>query len=421
MSTTDPTTSQWHLRVPSADELPAFALPARMAFGGSISDAELEDWLKLAEPERWIGAFESADSELVAGCASVFSMQLTVPGGEVAAAAVSGVGVRPDHRRRGILSALMRQQLDDVHERGEPLAALWASEGTIYQRFGYGMGALDGTFEVATRRTAFARDLPPEGRVRVLEEAQAAPVLAKAYEAMRAVTPGALSRSDAWWASVVSDPEYGRSGAGTKFCVVYEVDGEPEGYAVYRIKDRWDHTGPDSVLEVSEAVATTPRAIRGLWRYLFDTDLVRTVKVHHAAVPDPLQLLLAEPRALGLVASDGIWLRLVDLSAALRARRYGAADELVLEVSDTFCPWNAGRWRIETAGEPGAAVAEVNQTTKAADLTLDTTDLAAMYLGGVRPTELGRAGRIEERTPGALARANALFAAQRTPWCMTMF
>ncbi len=107
--------------------------------------------------------------------------------------------------------------------------------------------------------------------------------------------------------------------------------------------------------------------------------------------------------------------------AALMARRYGAADELVLEVSDTFCPWNAGRWRIETAGEPGAAVAEVNQTTKAADLTLDTTDLAAMYLGGVRPTELGRAGRIGERTPGALVRANTLFAAQRTPWCMTMF
>jgi predicted acetyltransferase len=138
-------------------------------------------------------------------------------------------------------------------------------------------------------------------------------------------------------------------------------------------------------------------------------------------VPNPLQHILLEPRAIGLVANDGLWVRLVDLPAALAGRRYAAIDSLVLEVSDGFCPWNAGAWRIETIGEPWEAVARVERTEDQPDLVLDTTDLAAIYLGGIRPTELAEAGRIEERTPGALRRADVLFAADRTPWCVSMF
>jgi predicted acetyltransferase len=406
---TTPAARDWHLRVPAPDEMRAFMAPLREAFGEEFSDPEIDDWLRICEPNRWLGAFEDPASGLVAGVASAYTVRLTVPGGEVGAAAVTGVGTRPDYHRRGILRTLMRRQLDDVRQRGEPVAVLWASEGAIYQRFGYGMAAMDGFFEVATTRTAYTRQLPPEGRVRLIAEA------------MRARTPGAISRSEPWWLSVLADPEYSRRGASHKYRVVYEAGGQVEGYAIYRIKDDWDHRGPKSVLEVKEAVTTTPRALRELWRYLFEVDLVRTVRVHRAPVPNPLQHILLEPRALGLVVNDGLWVRLVDLPAALAGRRYGAADSLALEVTDDFCPWDAGRWRIETTGEPWQAVARVERTEDEPDLILDTTDLAVIYLGGVRPTELAEAGRIDERTPGALRRADVLFAADRTPWCVSMF
>jgi predicted acetyltransferase len=415
-------TVDWHLRAPAPDEMRAFIAPLRDAYAEEFSDVEIEDWLKVVEPDRWLGAFEDPSSQVVVGAASAYSVRLTVPGGEVGAAAVTGVGTRPDYHRRGILRALMRRQLDDVRERAEPVAILWASEAAIYQRFGYGMAVMDGFFEVASRRTAYTRSLPPEGRVRIVSEDESMRLIPPIYEAMRKATPGAISRTEPWWLTgPISDPEYSRRGASHKFRVLYEADGAAEGYAIYRVKDDWDHRGPKSVLEVKEAVTLTPRALREIWRYLFEVDLVRTVKAFRQPVPNPLQHILVEPRALGLVANDGLWVRLVDLPGALEARRYGTADSVVISVTDDFCPWNAGTWQVATSGEPWAAVAEVARTDAAPDLALDTTDLAAIYLGGQRPTDLALAGRIEERTPGALRRATAMFAADRTPWCVSMF
>ncbi len=220
---------------------------------------------------------------------------------------------------------------------------------------------------------------------------------------------------------MLADPDYSRHGASEKFRVVYEADGRPEGYAIYRVKIDWDHLGPKNVLTVNEAVTNTPRALRELWRYLFDVDLVVAVKAGRLPLPCPLQYLLAEPRALGLIAADWLWLRLVDLPAALGARRYGAVDDLVLEVADEFCAWNAGHWRLRTGGGPGAAVAEVERTEAPADVSLDTTDLAAIYLAGTPPAVLAASGRIEEHTAGAIGRLGALFAAEHAPWCVSMF
>ncbi len=418
----DPTGTDWHIRVPAPDELRTYMRPLQLAFAEDFSEAELDDWLKLVEPDRWLGAFEGEGSELVIGCASAHSLRLTVPGGEVAAAAVTGVGVRPDHRRRGVLRALMRRQLADVRERGEPVAALWASEGAIYGRFGYGLAAMDGFFEVETKRTDYARERPTEGRVRIVDQDEATRLVPPIYEVMRSRTPGALSRSDTWWRSAtLADAEYSRRGFGPKFRVVYEADGQPEGYAIYRIKDDWDHRGPRNVLQVNEAVTNTPRASRELWRYLFDVDLVEKVRSQRVPVPALLQHLLAEPRALGLVVNDGLWIRIVDAPAALAARRYGSLDELVLDVRDELCSSNVGRWRITTEGEPGSAVAEVSRVDHDPDLMVDVADLAAIYLGGVRPSDLAAAGRIVESTPGSLVRADAMFTAARMPWCTTMF
>ena len=412
-------TAAYPIRTATPDAVRSFLAPAMTAFGDEMSDAEFEVWNHLLEPDRLVAAF---DGEVPIGTAAAYTFRMTVPGGEVTAAGVTAVGVEPGHRRRGVLRSLMRQQLDDVHGRGEPLAILWASESVIYQRFGYGLGAQNGSFEIDRDRTAWLRPWEPEGALRLVDTPEAIATFPQVYERMRAVTPGALSRSETWWRwGILHDAEHMRRGAGPKFRYLYEVDGVAEGYAIYRPKGDWDDRGPKGQVLVVEAMAVTPRAERAVWGFLFGIDLMRTTKAGRVAVPHPLQLALADPRALGLTVGDGLWVRLVDLPAALAARRYGAADALVLQVTDAFCPWNAGRWRMAAAGEPGAAAATVERTEAPADLVVDTTDLAAAYLGAFTLSHLADAGRVEERTPGALRRADALFASARAPWCATIF
>lgn len=412
-------TPRYPIRSAAADDVRSFLAPLVIAFGEELTDAEFDDWRRTIEPERMIAAFDGAVPIATAGA---FTFRLTVPGGEVGAAGVTAVGVEPGHRRQGVLRSLMRHQLDDVRRRGEPVAVLWASESAIYQRFGYGLGTLSGSFEIERGRTEWLRSWEPEGRMRLVDEAEALATFPPVYERMRAVTPGALSRSEDWWRwGILRDAEYMRRGASPKCRYLYEVDGAAEGYAIYRTKGEWDERGPKGQVLVVEAMALTPRAERTVWSFLFGVDLMRTTKAGRVPVPHPLLLELADPRALGMTTSDGLWVRLVDLPTALAARRYGTAGTLVLEVGDAFCPWNAGRWRLAAEGEAGSTVALVERTDAPADVVVDVADLGAAYLGAFRLSDLARAGRVEELAAGALRRADALFASDRAPWCATMF
>jgi predicted acetyltransferase len=421
------------IRAATAETFRISLSPLARAFAFEWSDAEIEALSHTLAPERVIAAF---DGDQPVGTAGAITFRLTVPGGEVGAAGVSLVGVSPSHHRRGILRRLMRRQLDDVHACGEPVAVLWASEGAIYQRFGYGLATLRGTFEIDRTRTAFAHPVAPEGGIRMVDGEEAIRLLPIAYDRMRAVTPGALSRTDDWWRwAVVSDPEFSRQGASQKFFGLYEVDGEPEGYAIYRVREGWDDRGPKSELLVRESVAVTPRAERRIWRWLFDIDLVSMIRADRVPVPPPLFHVLAEPRRMGLTVTDGLWLRIVDLPAALTGRRYASDGDLVFDVADDTCPWNAGRWRLATdsadgptdrgAHGPGRAgatrTARIDRTAEPADLALGAADLGSAYLGGVPFSDLAAAGRVVELRPGAIARADALFASDRTPWCATQF
>ncbi len=412
-------TPRYPIRTATPENVRSFLAPLVVAFGEDLTDAEFDDWRHTLEPDRLIAAF---DGEAPVATAGAFTFRLTVPGGEVAAAGVTAVGVEPGHRRQGVLRSLMRQQLDDVRGRGEPVAILWASESAIYQRFGYGLGTLNGSFEIERGRTAWLRPWEAEGRMRLVDEAGALATFPPVYEAMRTVTPGALTRTEDWWRwAILRDAEHSRRGASPKYRYLYQVDGAAEGYAIYRTKSEWEDRGPKGQVLVLEAVAVTPRAERAVWSFLFGVDLTRTTKAGRVPVPNPLLLELADPRALGMTTGDGIWVRLVDLPAALVARRYGAAGTLVLDVVDAFCPWNAGRWRLAATGEAGSATAVAERTDARADLAVDVADLAAAYLGAFRPSDLARAGRVEELVPGALRRADALFASDRAPWCATMF
>lgn len=351
------------------------------------------------------------DGEAIVGGAGVFPFDLTVPGGPVRTAGVTVVGVLPTHRRRGILRDLMRAQLDDVHERGEPLAALWASEGSIYGRYGYGLSFLSGDMEIQRTDAAFARPVDWGGSARLANKDEALRLFPQVYDRVQAATPGMFARGRDWWdARVLNDAEWRRAGGGELAFAALELDGQPQAYAIYRLNFSYTDGVPTGKTVVLEAMGVDPAATAAVWRYLFDIDWMVAVEAGLLPVDHPLFLLLLDPNRMKFRVGDGLWLRLVDVGAALAERSYATDDELVLGVSDTFCPWNDGcfsRDGAKTTGEP--------------DLRLSAAALGTVFLGGFSFSDLIRAGQVEEVTEGAIARADGLFSADPKPWCPEIF
>jgi predicted acetyltransferase len=396
------------------DEFEAFGRATERAFGSHPVPEEVEEWRRVFEPGRFFAAFDAGD---IVGTGGQFTMTLTVPGGEVPMAGVTAIGVAPTHRRRGLLTSLMRRLTEDSRERGEAVAALWASEASIYQRFGYGMATFAGWAEIERERTAFARPFQPRGAVRLLDRDAAFDVFPPLYERVRRTQPGTIARSRAWWEHVWADLESWRDGASALFFGLYETTDGPEGYVVYRIKQDWSQGVPNNRVRVRELVATSSDALAALWRYCFDIDLVTKIECWPRPVDDPLLYLLAEPRRWNLRLGDGLWVRLLDVPEALAARRYREPGWITFEVRDSFCPWNEGRLRLE--GGPDGA--ECAATDDEPDLVVGASDLGAAYLGGASFATLARAGRVVELTEGALGRAGGLFGWDPQPHCGQLF
>lgn len=395
----------------TTDEILPAISPVFHYFGMQPAPQDGERFVPFVEPSRAFAARESGT--IVAGCAS-FRFDLTVPGGIVPTAGLTVVGVLPTHRRRGILRRMMRAQLDDVHRRGEPVGYLWASEDTIYGQFGYGIASLSGDLDVARQHTAFAKPFTSRAEFQYLDEEGAVAPMSGVYDRVRRESPGMISRSDEWWRRRrLADPENRRQGGGVMNRVVLLHDGRPEGYALYRVHQAFEAGSTSGHVSVIEAIGATTEATRDLWRFLFDIDWVARVKAMLLPLDHPLFLLAARPRELKFRVHDGVWVRLVDLPAALAARRLGEGAPVVIEVADEFCPWNAGRWRIGGGG--------IDKTTADADLACDVTALGSTYLGGFTFAQLARGGRVEERRPGAIARADELFVRDRAPWCPEIF
>ncbi|MGZ6271426.1 MAG: GNAT family N-acetyltransferase [Candidatus Limnocylindrales bacterium] len=402
------------LRIAAPDEVEVFMAAIARAFGEELRDEDVASWRARLEPDR---IFVGWDGSTAIGGGAVYSLRLTVPGGEVAAGGVTAVGVQPTHRRQGLLRQMMGRMFSQARERGEPIAILWASEASIYQRFGYGLAAFKARFDLPTERSAFRDERAPSGRMRLLERAEAERLLPPVFDAFRVARPGAWARDATWWADILADPEWHRHGGGPRYFAVHERDGRATGYTRYHLHEDWDDRGPRNVLHVYEAIALDAAAERDMWRFLCDVDLVGTVQYRLAAVDHPLLHLLLEPSALGFTLGDALWLRVLDLPAALVGRRYGAADRLVLEVSDEGLPDNAGRWELTA----GAGAPSVARTAAAPDVALDVADLGAVYLGGVSFAELARAGRVTGLTADALQRADALFGSPVAPWSPMVF
>ncbi|MDQ1045602.1 GNAT family N-acetyltransferase [Streptomyces sp. V4I2] len=382
------------------------------AFGGvPESSEERELWSSLTETDRSIGVW---DGDVCVGTAGAFSFRLTVPGGAaVPAAGVTMVSVAATHRRRGVLRSMMRRQLDDVREWGWPLAVLTASEPPIYGRFGYAAATHCVNVEVDTTRVRLS--VPPgtdDVRLRYAAPADVLDACEAVYARKAPGRPGMLARLPGWERLGLLDPESGRDGASPLQCVVAERGGEVVGYARFRIKPEWDAAGPKGVVVLRDTEALDAAAHAALWRFLFEIDLTSKLTAPGRPSDEPWLSMVSDIRRCGLRVRDSLYVRLVEVGAALEARTYQAPVDVVFEVEDDFCPWNAGRWRL--AGD--AKGASCARTTDAADLALSVRELGAAYLGGVSLVSLGAAGRVRELRQGALAEAAVGFGSTVAPW-----
>jgi predicted acetyltransferase len=401
------------IRTATAEEFPDVVRPIMHYFGRTPSPEFAERFGPIIPPDRIHAAF---DDGRVVGSGGVFPFETGVPGGLARAAGITLVGVLPTHRRRGIFNGLMRAQIDDVHERGESIAYLWASEDSLYGRFGYGVASFCGSIDLAREHIDFHKAFEPGGHVRLLDAEEAVEPFSEIQRAAAAQHPGMFVRTKEWWtARRLADPEWVRAAEGGSELVraLLELDGRPAAYALYRLRFSAERGIPNGFTSVIEAVGDSPEATRGIWRYLVDIDWMARVKAHLLPLDHELFLLLRDPRHLQFELRDGLWVRLVDIEAALNARTFKPGEPVVIEVEDEFCPWNAGRYRV---GPDGA-----ERTDAEAELRLPVQSLGCVYLGGFGFGDLARAGRVEELEEGATDRADSLFRTDRYPWCPEIF
>jgi predicted acetyltransferase len=325
----------------------------------------------------------------------------------------------------------MRRQLADVHERGEPLAILWASESVIYPRYGYGRASWDLGFTVRRGEGTLTREAAASARdsgvrLRLADPQAALPELAKVYDGLLPFRPGFFARSDAWWRRMVYDPPEHRNGSGPLRCLLAEDDSGPRGYALYSANDKWDGSLPSNVLSVRELMAADDAVSAVLWTDLLTRDLTSEFRVDRRPVDDPLQFQLADPRRARSKLTDALWVRLTDLPRALTGRRYSSPVDVVIEVRDEILPSNAGRWRLTAAGEADAGhgwglAATCAAATGEADLALDVRELGAAYLGGTSLAALAGAGLVTELRPGAVRQLSTAMSWEPAPWCPLVF
>lgn len=390
-------------------DMPRFFEIDAIAFLENPQSPELEAFSRaIVETDRSIGLFDG-DSQV--GNASIFTLRVTVPDGIVVPlAGVTWVGVLPTHRRRGGLTKLMRHQLHTLHETGgEAVAGLTASQDGIYGRFGYGPATHNASFSVP-RQTNGLR-LPPgteDVAVRLVDLASVRASCDEIYARAALKRPGMLARTKLWSDVAVAEFPEMREGRSVLRCVLAERDGKPVGYAYYRTKSG----GDEPEVRVREVHADDPAAYAALWRVLLNIDLAARTDIHSLPADDPLFSMLEAPRAALGTPRDGMHVRLVDVDRALAARTYSREIDVVLEVRDEFCPWNAGRWRL-SGDEKGATC---TRTDSPAELSLDVRDLGAAYLGGRTLAALATAGQVVEHRVGALAAASRAFAGDLQPW-----
>jgi predicted acetyltransferase len=400
--------------VPTVDDWDAIHETASIAFHGDVDEATSAADRLTFEPERFLVARREGQ---IVGTAGIYTRHLAVPGAVVPTAHVTFVAVAATARRQGVLTRFMRRQFADIAAAGEPVAALWASEGRIYQRFGYGLASRKLSLDVESREVSFTVPAADTGRLREGAPADFRDTMAKLYDQVYPQRPGWSERLPRHVDHRLVDLERERRGATSMRVVVHESDDGVDGYALWRAAGKWGNSGPAGDVRVVEVCAATNEAYAALWRFLLAVDLTRSTSMWFAATDEPLLFMVNEPRRLNATMTDGLWIRIVDVPGALAARRYAADVNVVLEVTDDLVPANSGRWRLTGSAES----AHCESTVDEPDIACGIRALGAAYLGGSPLDALAAAGLVRELRAGTLARTGVAFGWHRTPSAIEVF
>ena len=408
----------WDIRTLSPEDVDLFRGRLARGFGhdGDRDDeAARERFQAVFEYDRVFAVYDHDD---IVGTGGAFSFGLTVPGGrEVPMGGTTIITVQPTHRRQGVLRSLMDRHLDEVADRGEPLAGLWASEASIYGRFGYGQATFRHITKIDAKAVVF-RDPPDDSvRLRLVESDEAQRLLPTIYESVRPDRPGMLTRTEEWWAHRrLADPESARSGKSAHRYLVCETGGDATGYAVYRQDAKWDDFVADGEVVVVEVLARDPTAHRAIWSFLTSVDLFPRVSWWNMPTDDPFPALVTDNRRVRRTLADAMWLRPMDVIAALEARAYERDAVLTFSVEDVTRPKNSGIYRLEVSG----GSARCTRTTDTPQLSMNIDVLGHLYLGGGDARAMAAAGRLDG-DPEAVTTLHQAFRTDTAPWCPEVF
>lgn len=406
--------------LPFANGLPSWE-PAPAAWHGGpgawpppsppASEQDLARFVEEVTAEGYHAQAAFVDGQLV-GATAMLSLGLTVPGlRTVPMGGVTSTGVIATHRRRGLLRQMMQAMFDQALERGEVVAGLSASEGSIYGRFGFSPATTRTRWEIERTDAALIESYASAGTLELTDAATARRLWPVLHDVVRRQRVGEVSTLAERWDSL-SDASSGTDGA-LHYLTHTGPDGELDGIAHYRLP--WspvlEETG---TLVVERLDATTDEAYRALWRLLLDVDLTRRIVAASRPADEPLRWMLRNPRALRVTRqSDNLWVRLLDVPTALAARSYETSGTLVFAIdADPMCPHNAGTWRLQT-DRNGATCSRVDAPP---EVSMDIQCLGSLYLGGVSPFLLASAGRLRQHRAGATATASRLFRTDPAPF-----
>ncbi|MFD3519224.1 GNAT family N-acetyltransferase [Streptomyces sp. NPDC058653] len=411
------------VRVIRESELPDWLRALNTGFlrAPSVSEKEAEERRPTLDASRMRGAFD--DGRCVATYRT-FAQELTAVGGApLPANAITNVTVSSTHRRRGLLSRMIGDDLAEAKERGDVVATLIAAEYPIYGRYGFGPAAWTTDWSIDVPRAGLdpRRSGQPDdgGRIDLVDGATVRKLGPALHDRLRSARHGVISRDDQWWQGFTSAAPWHRGPWIEPFHAVYRTaSGEVEGMLTYRADEAWgDAKQPLNTATVVDAIGVTPAAERALWGYVCSIDWIKTVRTGYRAPDDLLPFFLPDPRAARIVTqADFLWVRILDTVRALESRRYAASGSLVLDVHDR-ASLASGCFRLDTTPE-GTTCAP---TTESPDLTLDVRELGALYLGDESAVRLSALGTLTEDRPHAASRTDALFRTSRRPWCPDIF
>ena len=403
------------VRTITEDEVPAYSDAVSRGFNKLPRPGDADFFRPRMAVDRTYGALDGA---VFVATARSFPTLLSVPGPcSLGVAAVTNVTVQATHRRRGVLTEMMRRQLDDVAARGEAAAILIASEAPIYGRFGYGAATENLRLEIDTRALRFTAH-PRPGRVRYVDADELRSIGPGVYERFHASQPGAILRDDRWWDAMTGITLRPGADPPAFMAVFDEPDGTTTGFVHYSVVQKWESRTPASTVVLKELLSVSDAAYDALWRLVASVDLTVHVTAADRPAREPLRSMIEDLRHVQEAErNDFLWVRLLDVPTALASRRYRVSDRIVIEVVDAFRPASGGRFVLD-AGPDGAAC---TASSEAPDLTVTQSDLGACFLGSTPLWTASVAGRVAEHRPGAAAAFDRLFGSERPAWCHTWF